>query len=319
MILIVSSPQDVHVQAVGPELDALEVDWQVLDLSSFPARLTLTADVSDDGAAQRLVGPDIGDLALSNCEAIWWRRPQPFGLDTVGLSGNDYGFAYSESQAAFDGLWSSLEDVQWVNDPIRDLEAHRKLYGLQVAQSVGLEVPRTRVTNNPSEAQAFVDEQGVESTVYKAFTATEQSWRETRVLRPTELQYLETTQLAPVIFQEYVPADVDLRVTVIGDEVFPAAIYSQETEYPFDFRMTMDAARMEADDLPDDVIEKLHAFMDRLGLVYGAIDMRRTPDDRHVFLEVNPAGQFLFVEERTGQPISSALARKLAGIEDESG
>jgi glutathione synthase/RimK-type ligase-like ATP-grasp enzyme len=137
------------------------------------------------------------------------------------------------------------------------------------------------------------------------------------VLRPTELQYLEATRLAPVIFQEYVPADVDLRVTVIGDEVFPAAIHSQETEYPFDFRMTMDAARMEADELPADVVDMLHAFMDRLGLVYGAVDMRRTPDGRHVFLEVNPAGQFLFVEERTGQPIAAALARALAGVEGD--
>lgn len=319
MILVVSSPEDVHVQAVGPELDALGADWRVVDLSTFPSRLTLTADVDDDGVDQRLVGADVGDVALSACEAVWWRRPQPFGLDALGLDGNDYAFAYSESQAAFDGLWSALEDVRWVNDPVRDLEAHRKLYGLQVARAVGLEVPRTRVTNDPEEARAFVDEQGVESTVYKAFTATERSWRETRVLRPTELQYLEATRLAPVIFQEYVPADVDLRVTVIGDEVFPAAIHSQETEYPFDFRMTMDAARMEADELPADVVDMLHAFMDRLGLVYGAVDMRRTPDGRHVFLEVNPAGQFLFVEERTGQPISAALARALAGVEGDSG
>ena len=51
--------------------------------------------------------------------------------------------------------------------------------------------------------------------------------------------------------------------------------------------------------------------MRRLGIVYGAIDLRRTPDGRHVFLEVNPAGQWLFVEQATGQPIARALARAL--------
>ena len=52
--------------------------------------------------------------------------------------------------------------------------------------------------------------------------------------------------------------------------------------------------------------------MRRLGLVYGAMDLRRTPDGDHVFLEVNTAGEFLFVEERTGQPISRAIADWLA-------
>ena len=52
--------------------------------------------------------------------------------------------------------------------------------------------------------------------------------------------------------------------------------------------------------------------MERLGLVYGAIDLRRTPEGEHVFLEINTAGEFLFVEERTGQPIARAVADWLA-------
>jgi glutathione synthase/RimK-type ligase-like ATP-grasp enzyme len=51
--------------------------------------------------------------------------------------------------------------------------------------------------------------------------------------------------------------------------------------------------------------------MHRLGLVYGAIDVRLTPEGRYVFLEVNPAGQWLFIEHATGQPISAELASRL--------
>ena len=47
--------------------------------------------------------------------------------------------------------------------------------------------------------------------------------------------------------------------------------------------MDMLTAKIEAASLPADVEQKLLAFMGRLGLVYGAIDMRRTPDGRHVF------------------------------------
>jgi hypothetical protein len=60
------------------------------------------------------------------------------------------------------------------------------------------------------------------------------------------------------------------------------------------------------------VEEKLLRLMQRLGLAFGAVDMRRTPDGRHVFLEINPAGQWLFVEDRTGQPITGALCSLMA-------
>jgi glutathione synthase/RimK-type ligase-like ATP-grasp enzyme len=101
---------------------------------------------------------------------------------------------------------------------------------------------------------------------------------------------------------------------VVGDRMFTAAIHSQETDYRVDFRMDMNRARIEAHDLPAEVAAHLAELMRRLGLIYGAIDMRVTPDGRYVFLEINPAGQWLFIEGRTGQPISAAVAQALAGL-----
>ena len=147
--------------------------------------------------------------------------------------------------------------------------------------------------------------------IYKAFSATETEWRETRLLREEELAQLENVKYAPVIFQSYIEADVDLRITVVGDKIFPAAIHSQDTSYKVDFRMDIGQARIESATLPTDVEAKLFALMNRLGLVYGAIDMRRRPDGSHVFLEVNPSGQWLFIERSSGQPITAALAELL--------
>ncbi len=121
-----------------------------------------------------------------------------------------------------------------------------------------------------------------------------------------------------MIFQELVPAEVDLRITVVGEEVFAAAIHSQELAYPLDFRLFLETGpgvRMSPTELPRDVEEGLLRLLKSAGLRYGAIDMRRTPDGRHVFLEVNPAGQWRFVEEVTGQPITAALARLLTDLD----
>jgi glutathione synthase/RimK-type ligase-like ATP-grasp enzyme len=242
---------------------------------------------------------------------VWWRRPQPFSLHGEVGGAEDRAFALSETHAAVSGLWSLL-DAEWINDPDRDEKAGRKAWQLEVAREAGLAIPRTCITTDPERAQAFVAEQRG-PVIYKAFSATERTWRETRVLRPEEAKLLESVKFAPVIFQEYVTARVDLRVTVVGAEIFAAEIHSQATAYKHDFRMAMENVEIAEHRLPEPVAAGLLGLMSRLGLVYGAIDLRQTPAGDYVFLEVNPAGQWLFVEQRTGQPISEAIAAKLAG------
>jgi hypothetical protein len=167
------------------------------------------------------------------------------------------------------------------------------------------------MTSDPEEAREFWrDCKG--DVIYKQFLALPEAWWETRKLGEAEVKIGDAAiRLAPVIFQRHVPAVADLRVTIIGDEVFAAAVDVRELAYKVDVRMNFDAKHV-AHDQPDDVANKLRALMQRLGLVYGAIDLRLTEDGRYVFLEINPAGQFLYVEQQTGQPITAALAACLA-------
>ena len=308
MILIVSSPNDVHARAIISRLEARGGSYQLLDLSQFPVQSTLTIDYDacGDNSKARWYG-DLGPLNFADSHVVWWRRPQPFTIDPAVSDAENRNFAIVEAHSAFSGLWLTLEAF-WINHPTRDEEAARKVHQLKLAQQVGLRIPETRITNDVEEARGFIANRGSNQTVYKAFSGTEQAWRETRVLKPGELEMIANVRFAPVIFQEFIPAGIDLRITAIGDRLFPAAIHTRGTEYEVDFRMVMDSARFEAVTLPPQVTDSLHALMRHLGLVYGAIDMRRTPDGEYVFLEINPAGQWLFVEERTGQPITEALA-----------
>ena len=65
----------------------------------------------------------------------------------------------------------------------------------------GLETPTTLVTNSPEDARAFVETQGADRTIYKAFSATAQHWRETRLLKSDEFKLLDNVKFAPLIFQ----------------------------------------------------------------------------------------------------------------------
>jgi glutathione synthase/RimK-type ligase-like ATP-grasp enzyme len=167
----------------------------------------------------------------------------------------------------------------------------------------------------PDEARSFIRQVGAEKTVFKAFLASTESWRETRLVEPSDVARLDTVQYAPVIFQEYVEG-LDLRVTVVGGDVFAAEIDARRTTYPVDMRMVIGEAPIRGVELPADLIDTVLSLMRELGLRFGAIDMRRTPEGKFFFLEVNPAGQWLFVERRTGLQISQAVADLLGSLHD---
>lgn len=311
MILVISHSADVHATTVVDCLNARNETVRILDLSNVPNATSVSIDYAPPHEPSMiLTQAGQGDLDLADCRSIWWRRPQLYDLSAIGDQ-EAHAFAYNEWHEAFAGLWQ-LSKAFWVNDPVRDEVASHKAFQLSEAAAVGLKVPRTLITSDPTAATKFLKEVGVGKTVFKLFSATEHTWRETRVIQHDELDRIDDVRLAPVIFQEYIEADVDLRVTIVGERVFPAAIFSQETNYQADFRMNIDTVRIEPTDLPDPITDQLRALMKRLHLVYGAVDMRRTKGGEHVFLEVNTAGQWLFVEEATKQPITEAVADALA-------
>lgn len=317
MILVISHPGDLHAQSVMAETARLRAT-AMLDLSRFPVagRLSLGYGLEQDSHARIAYTVDGQTLDLEAARAVWWRRPQPFGFDPRLGDGPAYRFAYNECQEVIGGLWQML-DARWVNDPARDEAAHRKALQLQVAGALGLSVPKTLITNDPTELRAFLASRSDGARViYKPLSATTQEWRETRVLGPAELNYIEALHHAPVIFQDYVPG-VDVRVTIVGERVFAAAIDATTAPYPIDFRMNMDRVAVRATQLPAEIEVGLLALMRRLGLDYGAIDLRRDADGNFWFLEINPAGQWLFVEYATGQPIARALAEHLAAVASE--
>lgn len=294
------------------ELVRYSKEYTLFDLHWFPqsSSVAIEYDPMND-TKYRLQMPDGTNLALESCNVVWWGRPRFFGVhpDVQYLRNHD--FAIRESCEAIRGLWHCL-DAFWVNNLHHAEIASRKSYQLRIAQQVGLRIPKTLITNDPAKAREFIESQGVGSTVYKIFRATPNAWRETRLVGPEELDIIESIRYAPVILQEYIQAKCDLRVTIVGDEIFAAAFYPQGRTCGVDIRMEIEAAHVESTHLPDQVEIELHTLMDRLGIVYGAIDMRLTSEGECIFLEVNPHGLWRYVEERTGQPITASLASLLA-------
>ena len=309
MILIMSSPDDIHATAVQSALNARGAENHILNLSEFPMSMDIGlsfATGAPGNLALRLKSGKRIDFAAVT--SVWWRRPQGFGFPPSLTDPVNRAFAQQESDFAFKGMYLSA-DACWVNDMTRDALASHKVWQLQTATRIGFDIPRTLITNNPDDARRFRGETGAK-VIYKAFLASPMAWRETRILSDADMAQIDSVRLAPVIFQSYVPAVRDLRVTVVGRRIFAAGADTSKADYATDVRMNPGIGWTPYD-LPKATADRVLAMMDAFGLEYGAFDFRVTPEGKHVFLEINPAGQFLFIQNATGMKIADAMADRL--------
>jgi glutathione synthase/RimK-type ligase-like ATP-grasp enzyme len=309
MIIILSSVEDIHASTVAKILADKGAEHRIINLSEFPMRMDIGLSFADGGPSQFALRLSDGlRLDFKQVSSVWWRRPQPFVFPPTLTDPAHRAFAQQECDFAFRGMYAA-SNALWINDVVRDAKASHKPWQLEVAREIGLSIPKTLITNSTEDVRRFrANAEG--PVIYKAFLASPMAWRETRILRDEDMALIDQVRLAPVIFQNYVEAVADLRVTVIGKRVFAASTETAKTEYATDVRMNPDI-KWQPYTLPDSVQKGLLKLMDIMGLEYGAADFRVTPDGRHIFLEINPAGQFLFIQNATGMPIAEAMADRL--------
>ncbi|MER6675912.1 hypothetical protein [Streptomyces sp. NPDC000983] len=223
-------------------------------------------------------------------------------------------FARAEAEAPLVGSLLA-GPARWFNSPVAEAAADHKMRQLALAHTAGLTVPPTLVSSDAEELAGFWERQDGR-VVVKAVAArpalTLGTPLPTRRVRRADLAALRAGVPVATLFQRLVPAALDLRVTMVGGRTFGTAIHSQEGSSPLDWRLDQ-TVRFTPYELPPEVESGLHTLRERLGLRYGAADLRLTPEGEYVFLEINPQGSFLFVEQLTGAPVSQALARALCG------
>jgi len=253
--------------------------------------------------------------------SIWYRRPTPFELDpTLTPSGQQ--FASAEARMAVGGLLRSTNCL-WVNHPEKVVTADYKPLQLKVAGDCGLEIPASLVTNDPEAVSDFFEQcqrQMIYKTLSGGMIVSESgdgvSIYTSRVKLDDLRQESQRVRYTACLFQELVPKKVELRITIVGNQVFPAEISFRDAQRPpVDWRTAYQDLQYGIYRMPEDVRHKCLALVKKLGLSFAAIDMIVTPDDRHVFLELNSCGQWGWIQITTGLPICETLVDLLVGEE----
>ena len=171
-----------------------------------------------------------GSLDSRSIRAVWYRRQVdpdfPFDVEARFAE-----FGVREARAHLTGALLSLSNVQWVSHPASLWAAEKKPYQLSMASSLGFDLPATRISNDAEVAREFANGRSlVAKAVSSGYIRSEIGYDAifTSAVSDEDIDDLEGLSLAPVIFQELLRKQADIRVTVVGDQVFGTEILSQE-------------------------------------------------------------------------------------------
>jgi glutathione synthase/RimK-type ligase-like ATP-grasp enzyme len=318
ILLLTHSADHYTVDRVEEELSRRGGCPLRVNTDGFPEELQLSVAMGPEGSELMLRTAE-AELRAEQIQAVWVRR-----LGAPRLSQEldpDWRVGCErESQAALGGFLEGLEAAgcRFINSLQAGLGADNKLRQLRLARARGLEVPRTLVTNDAARARAFFD-QVRGRMVAKMQTPLTQSmdgrqpFVYTSAIGPEHLEALDELRHSPMVFQERIDKARELRVIVVGERCFVGAIDASGSAVgQVDWRRAGPGeCHWAPGELPAEVALRLVRLVAELGLVYGAADFIVTPEGRHLFLEVNPGGEWGMLERELGLPIAAALAEAL--------
>lgn len=309
-VLILAREIEPQVDRVVEELVARNVPVFRSDLAAFPQTLTLDAWLEPDGWNGTLA-TERRCVRLREIRSVWYRHPSHFKLPE-GMSRPERRHAAAEARVGVAGVLCSL-DALWVNYPSREADA-LKPRQLDVARRCGLRVPRSLVTNTALGVRNFAARVGgpLAGKNLSAASVVESNHLQTaytRRLGPAELADLSGVETTAHLFQQYIDNKAfEVRVTVVGERVFAAAIHAGSEAARIDFRADYANLEYSAIDVPPPVRTGMLAFMRAFGLSFGAFDFAVTTDGEWIMFECNPFGQYGWLEDALDLPITSALA-----------
>ncbi|HSX00022.1 MAG TPA: hypothetical protein VLH38_03230 [Patescibacteria group bacterium] len=310
MYLVISEADDNHVPYVERHLDE-------------PFTVLTTRDILDQKACSYELNNGNTIITrnghqLKNVQSVWFRR-------LLIIRGSELPVApgkqeYAQGALKYFGmlLFTQFPDALWVSDYFITDRADDKLLQLQTAAKIGLNVPHTLITTSTEKAKAFVrvHKHAIAKPNYSArFQQNDKDYVffTSRIDTNTDFSGLH---MAPAILQQAIEVKTELRITVVGDQVFAASIQEEPKTIPAhirDWRLThlVEDVIFHAFDLPQKLADQCITVVKELGLQFGAIDAIIDTHGKFWFLENNANGQWLFIEKATGLPIGKALAQLL--------
>lgn len=265
----------------------------------------------EDGLGRKIKAPD-------DVISVYYRKPKaPIAPSTMSNDAGAQKYAVSEAKELLNNLYS-ISGVRWVNHPNNIRKAQVKLPQLEVANRFGLATPNTIVTNEVDFAKKFIEDN--KEIACKALITTTAELNDkpfhlysSRLNASEALKNIVNVEYSPTLFQKYIGKHSELRITIIGDNMFCCEIDSQTLDETKNDWRTVEPSKIphKIVEIPETIKYSLYAFLEHYGLTFGAFDLIKTENNSYVFLENNPNGQWYWIEMLTGAPMAKAMSDHL--------
>lgn len=315
MILILSNKFDITTDFVIKELQKKDYPYVRINTEDLHELKVSTSILNDEMLIETNDGvfDFVNDIGI-----VWNRRPR----DVLEFSDSDVDLDQGTLEFVRD-QWSewlvSLESVSgitWVNAPEDNRRMESKITQLRLAHNLGFTIPETVVTNDASKLSGGFSTQNEDIVAKSLGEPLIKSEEQNKFIYTVELDEVpshknENIGLCPTIFQKSMTPKTDYRVTVIGNSVYPVKIIgTDKKDVPLDWRTELDDIQFVQSDLPQHITDLCRNYVERANLKFGAIDLVEV-DDEFIFLEINPNGEWGWLQKPWDVPIAETLTEYL--------
>lgn len=236
--------------------------------------------------------------------SIYYRKPT--FPDTSDFAPEYRRIINSDILAIIDGLANSFSGVV-LTKPYLLRQAENKIFQLIYAKSHSILMPKSFIGNN-DHWKCINDQRIIKPiSVGKIETSSGIAIIQTNLMH--ENDSYDSPELTPVYIQEYIKKSFEVRITVVDDDFFAVKIVSDNM---IDWRAGNNN-QYEIIDIPIEIKKCIKMMMKDFQLRFGAIDYIVDVDGKWYFLEINPNGQWQWLECILGLSISDSIMKILLG------
>lgn len=313
-ILLLTNKSDVTTDFIVKHLQAKNLNYYRLNTEDIGDCVSLNFDFNT--SIFTLFDNRIGrKFDLLSFKAVYYRRPE-LNCKFGEIKPNEANFLRSEMLYILEGLYKILENKFWLNRVSSIRNAENKLYQLMVAKDLGFNIPDSLVSNLPKEVLNFYEQHERNCIIKPIKSGLVEGDGKSGVIFTTKVELNEAKVArivsCPIYIQPLIRKKADIRVTVVGRKVFCALIHSENVSDAIsDWRQSKQELEYSRHNLPLDLLDKCRMLMKKLDLNFGAIDFVLDQQNQYIFLEINPNGQWAWIEKRLNFKISDAITKIL--------
>ncbi|MEU4497861.1 hypothetical protein AB0F96_31655 [Streptomyces sp. NPDC023998] len=298
MILTISTHNEFHALAIQHAARSRGYhDFHIVECDRISGGHSLSWRSHGDTPATIRSSEGIA-IPIKDASLVWWRRVRADQEATVHATGeHERSLVNNDCRGALAGALAAEFQGQWISPPDATDRAADKLYQLAVAKQAGFRVPQTLVSQSREEVVAFTQQVG--RAIVKPVVGARGPLMFTQYIDDPAPIPAASFKVCPATYQEYIEGRRHIRLNCFGEQMYAALI---ETD-ALDWRPNLNVA-MAKWNVPEDVAQRVTAVLRQLGLRMGIVDLKLTPDGEPVWLEVNPQGQFLFLEPLLDEPMA---------------